>query len=367
MVKRALFITHRERVIGGGEISLFELIKNLDPRRVMPFLIMAGGQDMRRLAEDSGVTPVEMELPPLKPGNILPILGALLRLVAFTIRNKIDILHANTSRAMAYAGVAAKLSGRRTVWHVRVGEKDPPLDSALYYLADAVVCNSRATARRFDGFKKPEKIKVVYNGLDPSKYFQADKRTVFSHIPEDHRIVLNIGRIDPWKRQDLFLRMAKAIHDRHPGVIFVLVGEDKSPGKEYFYELQKMTEELSLGKNVLFMGERDDIPEILSECDLLVLTSKEEPFGRVVIEAMASRKPVVSFEGGGVGEIIDDGRTGFLIREGDLPAMAEKVWMLLSGEQRREEMGACGQEKVLAQFTSALHAKKIEDLYEGMP
>ncbi len=364
--KNILYITHRNRIIGGGEISLFELIKNLDREKVQPFLLMSGGEDMFRLAYESGVTPKIMEFSRLKLRNLFKILFALIRLVVFIFRKKIHIVHANTSRAMFYGGIAANLLRVPAVWHVRIIEKDPLMDAILFNLADIAACNSKATSSRFKDFKKQSKIKIVYNGLNPTKFYNSDKRTIFRDIPQNHKIILNIGRLDPWKRQDLFIKTAKIVQDKYREVAFVIIGEDKSGKKDFLKKLENLVDKLSLKNSIIFMGEKNNIPAILSEGDILVLTSKEEPFGRVIIEAGASQKPVVAFKGGGVEEIIDNGTTGFVIKEGDIEKMAEKVLLLLTSEKLRTEFGLRGREKVLSCFTSSIHAEQIDKIYSSL-
>lgn len=345
---------------------MFELIRELNRERYRPFLMNSCGSDMSQLAEESGVKPTCMEFPQLKPGNIFKIFWFLFNLTGFVVRNKISIIHANTSRAMFYGGVIAKLLRRPIIWHVRITDRDPWLDRILYYFSDVVICNSKATASRFKGYKNQEKIKIVYNGLNPSRYGKANKRSVFKDIPQDHKIVLNVGRIEPWKRQDLFIEMARIIKGQRQKVKFVIVGEDKSPGKEYFNKLKEMTKNFDLNDTIVFMGEQNNIPAILGEGDILVLTSKIESFGRVLLEAGASQMPVLAFKVGGIAEIVDNGNTGFLEENGNIDSMVEKILLLFSDEKLSLKMGAMGRKKVREEFTSTLHAKKMEEIYEGL-
>jgi glycosyltransferase involved in cell wall biosynthesis len=364
--KSILYITHRDKVIGGGEISLFELIKGLDRRDFHPFLAMSGGIELPRLAGESGATPIRLDLPPFKIWKIPGIFLSLFRLVSLLYGEKIDILHANTSRAMIYAGIAAKMARKPVVWHVRITDKDPLLDPVLYYLADIVLCNSRATASRFSGYGKQEKIKIVHNGLDPSKYRNAVERKIFRDIPPPKKIVLNVGRLEPFKGQDAFLEMAGMVKARYPEVLFVLVGEDAAPQKEYFKRLERMAEVTGLRDSVLFLGDQKNVPDILGEADIVVSTSKKESFGRALLEAAASQKPVAAFDVGGVREVVEDQGTGFLVKEGDIQGLAEKVLILLTDDKLRDKMGGLGRKKVLAEFTSDLHARRVEEIYRDL-
>lgn len=361
-----LYLTHRDRMVGGGEVSLFELIKGLDRRRFSPFLAMPGGPELLRRAKESNVSPMLLDLPPFMISKAPGIFLSLFRLASLMSREKIDILHANTSRAMVYAGIAAKLAGKPVVWHVRITDKDHLLDHALYYFADIVLCNSKATASRFAGYRKREKIRIVYNGLDPSRYSGAATRKFFKGIPENKKIVLNIGRLEPSKGQDLFLEMAGMVKARFPEAMFALVGEDQSPDMKYSQRLEAMAQGPGLRGSVLFLGGQKNIPEILGEADIVVSTSKKESFGRALLEAAASRKPVAAFDVGGVSEVMEDLRTGFLVRAGDVRELAEKVLILLSDDALRDKMGGLGREKVLAEFTSGQHAKRVEEIYEGL-
>jgi len=267
---------------------------------------------------------------------------------------------------MIYCGPAGLLTGIPVVWHVRITDTDPCLDGILFYLAKIVVCNSKATALRFRAFKDQKKIRIIYNGLDWTRYAGPFQERRLRNVPADSPVVLNIGRLEPEKGQELFIETARRVKERYPSTRFVLAGRDLSPDQQYLARLQRKVRELDLLGEVIFLGERDNVPEILGEADILVSTSRKESFGRVLLEAAASGIPVVAFEVGGVLEIVEEGETGFLVREGDTRAMADKIFLLLSDPSLRGQMGSRGREKVRKEFTSTLHAQKMQRIYERL-
>lgn len=121
--------------------------------------------------------------------------------------------------------------------------------------------------------------------------------------------------------------------------------------RSYPRRLQEIAGELGLGDAVRFLGEREEVPEILRASDVALLPSWEEPFGRVVVEAMAMGVPVVATAIGGPAEIIRDGVDGVLVAPRQPEALAAAITRLLDDEPRRRAIGAASQRAVLARFS----------------
>jgi len=117
---------------------------------------------------------------------------------------------------------------------------------------------------------------------------------------------------------------------------------------------------------VVFTGHRDDPLAALGAMDVVVNCSENEPFGRVLIEAMACRRPVVAFRSGAVPEIVDDGNTGLLVGFGDVAAMAQAVLDLVRNPERAEAYGEAGRQRVAAHFTLTASTARVQSLYDEL-
>jgi glycosyltransferase involved in cell wall biosynthesis len=174
-----------------------------------------------------------------------------------------------------------------------------------------------------------------------------------------------VGRITRWKGQHIFLRAAALVRGRFPAARFQIIGSALFGEEAYEEEIRALRASLGLEDCVEFLGFRTDVPELIQELDVLVHASiTGEPFGQVIIEAMAAGKPVVATRGGGVPEIVQDGVTGILAPMGDAAAMAEAICELLADPERAAKMGAAGRERVLRSFTVEVTARRLEHVFD---
>jgi len=136
---------------------------------------------------------------------------------------------------------------------------------------------------------------------------------------------------------------------------------------EYERQVRSLAESLGISSVVTFTGFRGDVPSVLADMDLIVHASTTgEPFGQVIIEGMAAGKPVIATNGGGVPEIVEDGKTGILVPMGDVQAMVEAIRRVLADPPLAEDMGARGRERVRDHFTIERKARKVEAVYQSM-
>ncbi len=159
---------------------------------------------------------------------------------------------------------------------------------------------------------------------------------------------------------DLILAFNK-VKKKIPNINLLIVGS--GPQRK---ELEELTEKLKIAQDVKFLGTRDDIPEVLKIIDLFVLPSFSEPFGLVILETMASRKPVVGTNIGGIPDIVEDGKTGFLVPPGDPKAQTEAIIKILKDPQKAKQMGDAGRRRLEKHFSSEAMVEKIANLYKQL-
>lgn len=171
----------------------------------------------------------------------------------------------------------------------------------------------------------------------------------------------------PWKGQDYFLHALADIVRSFPDTKALIVGAPESgPGSQkYFKELQQLVAELKLSEHVVFTGFRSDVAHIMAASDVIVHSSSEpEPFGRVIVEAMAVGKPIIATAAGGALEIFDDQVTGLLVPPKDVVHMAKALQQLLIDPTQAQLMGQRAQQYVQTRFTVEQHVRAVQQIYE---
>jgi glycosyltransferase involved in cell wall biosynthesis len=160
------------------------------------------------------------------------------------------------------------------------------------------------------------------------------------------------------------LQAAALVFKAFPNARFVIVGAALFGEDEYDMEVRRLPKRLGIEDVVEFAGFRSDIAHVIASLDLVVHASTMgEPFGQVIIEGMAAGKPVVATNGGGVPEIVEDGRTGILVPMGDAQAMADAVCRIIADPARAKEMGIQGRRRVENYFTVEMTAFKVEAVF----
>lgn len=351
---RTLFLTH-SGVLGGAERSLLDLAAGWPVERRLMVLAegpMAGAARARGLTVD--VEPLGA-LGAIKRESGAPGLGALADVARLAskvaaVAKSMDVIHANSQKAFVVAAAAGLLARRPVVWHLRDILSTAHFSSsnirASVMLANAraaaVIANSAATAAAFvDAGGKPGKVHVVHNGIDAARFdavsdgdVAAMRVALGSNGANESNgadgadaasrafVLAACARLAPWKGQHVLIAALASLPGVHAWIIgAALFGEDA-----YAASLRAQAEQLGVADRVRFLGEREDVPTLLRAADAVVHTAVDaEPFGRVVVEGMLARRPVIASDAGGVREILRDGVTGVLVPPGDPLALAEAV------------------------------------------
>jgi glycosyltransferase involved in cell wall biosynthesis len=213
---------------------------------------------------------------------------------------------------------------------------------------------------------KDKKVVVVHNAVDVSLYEEGSAGGDMASIIEGPAIVGMASRLLPWKGHRFLLQAASRVIRTIPDVQFQIAGDARPDEDLYAAELLDMTRQLGLEGHVQFLGYQDDIAPFMKSIDVLVLPSDNEPFGRVLIEAMAAGKPVVAFQGGGAAEIVDSGSTGLLVAPGDPEGLARAIETLISDRALAKAMGKSGRARVETCFTVERHVSRVQALYRSI-
>ncbi|MDR3710335.1 MAG: glycosyltransferase family 4 protein [Capsulimonadaceae bacterium] len=383
-----LYVDHTAR-LGGGEIALLNLIRALDKTRYRPIVVLASEGKLAGEFERSGI---ETHIIPLDKSvverrkdslgffsflqlrQVWRVLSYALRIARFARENDVDIIHTNSLKADIYGGIAARIENIPAIWHVRdniTADYLPRIMVSIFRLLarmipDTVVANSQSTLRTVQ-LPRRAHTAVIYSGA----VRVPDRDTVEDSLdaagakwPEEPVIAL-IGRISPWKGQHIFIRAAAEVVKAFPRCKFWVIGSAMFGEQEYDESIRILAEELSVKDRVEFLGFRADVDVLMPEVDIVVHASTlGEPFGQVVIEGMASAKPVIATNGGALPEIIVHDESGILVPMGDAMAMSQAIIRLLSDPVAARKMGRAGQVRVRGRFTIEHTVASMQSVYE---
>ena len=382
MTARILYVQGTSE-IGGSDISLCRLIANLSPSRCRAIVALPRVGPLCPRYEAAGAQVVIVPMKQLRPvrrltyqlGYLLGFWPSVFRLVQLIHREHLDLVHTNSMYCL-YGAFAARIARVPHVWHIREMIDNPPILRAVFStlvlrLSDRVVPVSEAVASMIHPrAQRPRKICPIFDGVDLREFDPAISGARIRRelkIESRASLVGFVARLDPWKGVEVFIRAAQVVARVRPDVHFVVCGGELQGYEAYAASATTLAASLGLLDVMHFTGwtyHPDDIPEVMAALDIFVHTSiKPEPFGLVLIEAMAAAKPVVAANAGGVPEVVVAAETGLLAAPGDWQSVAAAILALLNDPIAAAKMGQAGRRRVEQLFDVRAFAGKIQDLY----
>ena len=342
--------------------------------------VAPGEESMEQVAVERGVEIVRLpglsrELSPIRD------LASVWRLAGIIRRVKPDVIHTHTAKAGAVGRAAALLSGHRRAvvvhtfhGHVLKGYFGSAgslvfrgIETALARVTDRLVAVSPEVRDELVAMKVAplEKFEVIRLGIDlePRVTFAGDRDEERRRlgIPGGKFVVGWFGRMTAVKRTDDLLTTLAGLRERGVDALLLLVGDGADRAL-----LEQRAHDLGIARSCLFLGYQEDVARWYAVCDAVVLTSANEGTPVTIIEALAAAKPVVSTNVGGVGDVVDEGETGFLVRRGDTHALAERLAVLAREPERAKRMGEAGRKLVLERYAVSRLVADVDDLYRRL-
>ena len=367
---RVAYIFNHSYFLGGGEISFFELIRKLDSKWFEPIAIVPKEGEIERKLLRNNIDVYINKFPTIKiTYNGSPLI-ALISLIKFLKRKKIEIVHANGSRVCLYAGIAGKILGIPIIWHVRETIQDIFwYDCLLGRLSSKIICVSKSVQKkRFTMFGKfiNNKIIVVHNGVDTNIFKKdlAARSRVREELGLDGQILFGmVGNFVPLKGQDFFLKGFAEAKRRIPNLQAKVLLVGRPLDKAYYKSLVRLSRKLNIKSDIIYKYYRHDIHEILSALDIFALPSKREGFSRSMLEAMSCELPVIATKISEIEEAIVDNKNGILVDFMHVEQMTSAIIKLCKNNSMRNEIGTRNRLDVETKFDLASHANRIESLY----
>jgi glycosyltransferase involved in cell wall biosynthesis len=248
-------------------------------------------------------------------------------------------------KAHLYAAPAAAILGRPAVWfqHGLPSPRDP-IDRLVTLLpAAAVLAPSRTVAREQERIRPRRRVHVAHPGVESAP--AAGAPPVPAGVPAGAPVVGLVARLQRWKGVHVLVEALPRVLGEHPDAHVVVVGGDHPLEPGYRDELVALAARLGVADRVHLVGYQADARAWMGSFDVVVHASDREPFGIVVLEAMAAGKPIVAGAAGGPAEIVRDGVDGLLVAYGDAEGLAERIGRLLDDPALAERLGRAGAER----------------------
>jgi glycosyltransferase involved in cell wall biosynthesis len=283
--------------------------------------------------------------------------------------HQIDIVHTHLTNADITGGILGRLTGTPVLstlhnmprnYNRQRWDRRWLLRFTFRYLVTRLVAVSQQVRNQFieEWHVPAARMSVIRNAIRMDSFLAVWEGKV-DPSGREGPIITNVGRLSPQKAQHLLLAAAKLVLEQRPDAHFMIVGQGHLEQR-----LKEKARALGIADHVTFTGLRHDIPAVLAQTDVFVLSSLWEGMPISAIEAMAAARPVVLTRVGGNSELVEPGKSGLLVPPGDVEALAEALLSLLQDEPRRWAMGRSARARVQRLFNVEAFTQAYENLYE---
>lgn len=359
--------------LGGGQINLLSLVSSLDKSKFEVLVCSGEGGALVEALKNKGITHIPISITKKFSRNTVA------EIVDILSKHRIEVLHTHGGVAGFYGRWAARKCGIPVIVHTLHGihylhYRNVVLKFIYVYLekwfsrfTDTViyVCDSDKHLGKKYGLVPERKSIVIRNGVDFLTFEKSSEKLTEKFdwqeelgIDFSQPIVGSIARLHRQKGIPYLLESAKQLSQEIPGIQFLIVGG--GPWKD---RLIRLKSRLGLESTVHFLGERKDVPQLLSLFNVVVLSSLWEGLPYSLLEAGALGKPVVATDVNGVKEIITDGKTGILVPARSPEKLTEALRKVIEGKELAHRLGAALKEDIQERFSLARMVSDVQNLY----
>lgn len=386
--------SNTDGTVGGSFFSLLYLVSGLDRKKYRPIVVFHKEHALLPKYQEAGVDTMVIDRPvPFnlnKPDNKLlglffPLMKIFqksvnfikflpmtsVRYAYFMRKNNIKLLHLNNSIVKNNDWMlGARMIGVKCITHERgINRFYPRMARYFAPRLDGIICISNAVRKVLtDNGIPSENLVTIYNGIDPNivKISRSADQVRAQHGTHPSRIIIGvIGNIKEWKGQEVAVRAMPAILEKYPDVVCYLVGDTSADDQYYKDHLLALIATLGIQDHIVFTGYTTNVADYLNVMQLVLHTSvAPEPFGRVLIEAMSMKKPLIGSRAGAVPEIIEEGISGYTFASGDHKQLSDRVLKILDNPDLAQSMSENGYKIVSEKFNIARNIQATQDLYQ---
>ena len=339
----------------GGEQQVAYLVLELAKKHIRQMVLCAKDSAMEEWCTKNNVQFISV-----KKGSSINISFSI-NILRLCRKHRFNLVHTHDSHAHTYAVMAALIGNdtkiivsRRVDFEVSAG----PVTKFKYNhhnIARILCVSDKIRLITAQALKDPLKAVTVHSGIDFSRFQNKISKEILHRefqLPENAIIIGNVAALAPHKDYITFVNTVALLSDKLPSAFFFIIGEgDERP------VIEKAIADLKLNGRIILTGFRNDIPEILPELNLMLVTSETEGLGTSILDAFACSVPVVATVAGGIPEIVIHEQTGLLAVVGDTHGLAEQVMRVISDASLRKQLIA-GAHRHLEEFSREATAAK---------
>lgn len=350
---------------GGAESVLLALATRIDTSRFRSVVLLPYEGWLQRKLLEKGIP---VFLAKSRAWYDLRLPRAMARLIR---QEKVHLIHSHLADQNFYSCLVGRLTGTRTIvtYHgsPNCHEMNRVRSAIKLWVvrrsADAVVVVSDYLTKSLRDLNfRSDRIVRIYNGVDTDRFSASPNGRLRTELKCQNgtKLIGMVANLRESKGYEYFIRAARKVSDVMPETRFAAIGEID---ERIATPLQDLIRQLSLQDRFFFLGFREDVPDILSDLDIFVLSSISEGFSLATVEAMAAAKPVIVTRSGGPQEIVDDGCTGYLTPPMDADALAGRICELLRNPERAAVLAKTARAKVKSTFSLGKMVDQYERLY----
>lgn len=375
---RTLFVDHAG-VLGGAELYLLDIVRHM--KHSAKVVLFEDGPFMTKLKEASVPASI-LEAPASvmgveRTGGKMQDIKAIPGILQMVMRlrrqaRKFDVLFLNSQKALIVGALAGRAAMRPVIWNLHdilTAEHFSPSHRKIAVtlanrFVDHVIVNSEATREAFAACGGDvKKTSIVYNGIDVQQFHQVDEAEVQdlrnSLGLKDETLVGLFSRLTNWKGQHVLLKAIARLPNVHAMLVGGALFQDDAA---YETKLRNMVEDLGITNRVHFMGFRNDVPRLMKASNIVVHCSiSPEPFGRVIVEGMLARKPVIAANAGGAREIISHDETGLFTEPGDDEGLSQAILKLTQDPEMSLQMAEAGYADAYRRFAIENIVRQVDN------
>lgn len=385
-----LFVHSSDEMYGSDKV-LLQIVSGLDLTQFIPIVVLPSDitykGELSTALKELGIATHSIKMGVLRRRYFRPL--GFLQYLFYTVigvyqlrklvkQYRAVLIHSNTSAVFGGA-LVARICRLPHVWHVHeILEKPRWLGSLIYRFilnaSDAVVVISQAVANHMiqntPTTINKQHLQVIWNGVDCETFRPKINGQLVRNmlgIHEDDVLSGVVGRISHWKGQELFIEATARVAKLCPQLRIVIVGSPVPGDEARLTHLQEQAKSLDIADKVQFLAFSNDIPQVMRALDFLVLPSiLPEPMGLVILEAMASGRPVVAAAHGGPLETVVDGVTGLWFEPSNVVALANAMIKLTQDAQLRRTLGDRARVRAIEHFSLANFQHRFAHLYTDL-
>lgn len=354
-------------VLTGSPGALLRMIESLDRDRFEPAFIGPEGGPLVEALQARGVETLAGRVESVSWGNPAQWVSSVREKRRLLSRVRPHVVHMNEPGWNSDLVLAAWLGGIPCALHLH----NPQVITRRnlnYSLAKKVfLCSAGQKETIENAAMIDDKLVVLHNAVDIDAFGRGRSIRAELGLSSDALVIGTVAQIGRRKGIDIFLDAAELLLDRHPQLKFVIAGPPATSEDAYFKAMVERMGSGRLKEAVFYLGGRKDVPDVLSSFDVFFLPTRAEPFGMVIIEAMAAGVPVVASHVGGIPEIITGREIGRSVRDMGPRAFAQEVAGLVEmPAEERKRLGARGLASLKGRFDLASMGRTLSSVYEGL-